>query len=122
MCKKIQINLSITTTLGTQKYWSLLTGGRYSEKTLCFKSSKCDQLINELLENPEQVQLVNRKFRYRFQQLFCRNFGNGFGFVLKKPKFQFISVTVKFQFWSFTSNYARLRKYFSFGLVVEFLL
>jgi hypothetical protein len=36
-----------TTTLGTQNLWSLLTGGRYSEGTLGYKSSKWD--LNKLV-------------------------------------------------------------------------
>jgi hypothetical protein len=59
--------------------WSLFRGGSL--------------LTFDCLLDPKQVQLANRKFRYRFRQLFCRNFGIGFGSVLKKPKFWFISVT-----------------------------
>jgi hypothetical protein len=82
---------------------------------LCFKSSNCDQLINELLENPKQVQLVNRKFRCWFRQLFCRNFGIGFGSVLRKSKFRFISVTAKFQFRSFTNHQALIKYFLSYS-------
>jgi len=36
----VQSNLCTTATLGTQKLWSLLTGGRCSEVNLCYKQGK----------------------------------------------------------------------------------
>jgi hypothetical protein len=41
----IQSNLSTTTTHGTPKLWSLLSGGRCSEVLLCSKSGKRDATI-----------------------------------------------------------------------------
>ncbi len=35
---QIQLNLCITTTLGTQNLWLLLTGGRCSEVALCYEN------------------------------------------------------------------------------------
>jgi len=35
---QIQLNLCITTTLGTQNLWLLLTGGRCSEFALCYEN------------------------------------------------------------------------------------
>ncbi len=41
----LQSNLCITTTLGTQNLWPLLTGGRYSELVLCYKNWNWDPKI-----------------------------------------------------------------------------
>ncbi len=41
----IQSNLCTTSTLGTQKLWPLLTGGRSSEVPLCYKQDKWDHKI-----------------------------------------------------------------------------
>jgi len=45
VCLHIQSNLCTTTTLGTQKQWPLLTGGRCSEVCLCYKRSNKDLII-----------------------------------------------------------------------------
>jgi hypothetical protein len=39
---KVQSNLCTTITPGTRNFWPLLTGGRYSEVTLCYKNWKWD--------------------------------------------------------------------------------
>jgi len=41
----VQSNLCTAATLGTQKLWPLLTGGRYSEVPLCYKQGKREHKI-----------------------------------------------------------------------------